>query len=262
MKKKEKLVRSRRKEKEILELVKEAYMEYYNTSRYPSKGMILRNADLKFFKWVSETYNIPIEDIIRAVRRRRNRLSSKEAKDGYRWVWRRILEERTGRVQIIERTRLGESLWREISRQTTYRVTNMLIKIARENNVDVISIRYMKGVKEWLMRRLNKAMQSTEDIGEKRRLRAVKRILSKFPYRRLIEDIKSEGEWNGIRVVEVPSKDAYITCPVCGYTDKGNRVGRDKFVCMKCGFSDHVDYVASWNLAKRVLEKEIPVRRR
>ena len=55
----------------------------------------------------------------------------------------------------------------------------------------------------------------------------------------------------GLSVVVVDAKKTSITCPLCGYTDKSNRVDKETFKCRKCGFTFNAQYVACLNLFSR-----------
>ena len=44
------------------------------------------------------------------------------------------------------------------------------------------------------------------------------------------------------------------TCPKCRHVHEDNRVDRDHFKCVQCGFSDEADFVGSVNVLDRALE--------
>lgn len=58
--------------------------------------------------------------------------------------------------------------------------------------------------------------------------------------------------WNGGQVVEVPAPYSSQTCssPECGHVDFKSRNG-EKFVCTKCGYTDHADLNAAKVLKQR-----------
>lgn len=57
------------------------------------------------------------------------------------------------------------------------------------------------------------------------------------------------GQENGLMVIEVSPYQTSITCPKCGTVDKQSRVTRDKFICVKCKYTNHADIVGALNVA-------------
>ncbi len=54
--------------------------------------------------------------------------------------------------------------------------------------------------------------------------------------------------------VRVSSFGLYQTCPHCGYNCKKNRSLDKLFLCTACGFGLEIDYLPSFNLARRILK--------
>ncbi|MCD6503405.1 MAG: transposase [Euryarchaeota archaeon] len=44
----------------------------------------------------------------------------------------------------------------------------------------------------------------------------------------------------GFSVTEINANKTSITCPVCGYTDKSNKLDKETFKCRKCNFTFNV----------------------
>ncbi|MFB2981604.1 zinc ribbon domain-containing protein [Microseira sp. BLCC-F43] len=55
----------------------------------------------------------------------------------------------------------------------------------------------------------------------------------------------------GKSVIRVNPKHSSQECPKCHHIDKSNRDG-EKFLCVKCGYTDHADTKASRTVGKRV----------
>jgi len=75
--------------------------------------------------------------------------------------------------------------------------------------------------------------------------------LSTFPYRVFIENIDYKFSERGLSILEADAKKTSITCPICGYVDKRNRVDKEIFKCRRCGFTFNAQYVACLNLFSR-----------
>jgi len=114
------------------------------------------------------------------------------------------------------------------------KITTMLTEIAREHNADLVR----ENLKDL---RLNGRKKS----------RQLNYRLSTFPYRMFIEYIDYKFNECGLSVLEAEAKGTSITCPICGYVDKKNRIGKEGFRCRRCGFIFNAQYVACLNLFSR-----------
>ena len=256
-------IRGQRKDKRIFELLKRAYMWYHSVEQYPSKKELLRNIDHEFLSWFTDTFGISVEDAIRAIRRKRNRI--KEACPAYRRYWKGLLNKVYSTSKIAPRSALGEPLWQVMSRELAYNTVNQLIELAKRYNVSIIAVERLKWLKSRITRRLRKEIKELADKYRKDRsestlyklrlLREQLKAVSRFPYRRLLEDLRVEAIWNEIIFMKVSAKGTSITCPKCGYSNRANRVSRSEFKCRRCGYTEHADYVASLNIALRALER-------
>ena len=56
------------------------------------------------------------------------------------------------------------------------------------------------------------------------------------------------------------AKKTSITCPICGYIDKKNRVDKESFRCRKCNFTFNSQYVACLNLFSRSNDGKVAIR--
>ena len=61
----------------------------------------------------------------------------------------------------------------------------------------------------------------------------------------------NKEKWRGGKVVLVPPHGTSQECPICGHREAGNRKTRDTFCCLKCGYTDDADFVASKNILRR-----------
>ena len=113
-------------------------------------------------------------------------------------------------------------------------------KIVVENSPCVFGLEDLEGVREF---RENNAKFK----GEKRRL------FSQWCFREFQSLIEYKAKLYGSKVVYVNPQYTSISCPVCGYTAKENRDGKE-FNCKNCGFKEHADIVGAKNIMLRVLK--------
>ena len=123
------------------------------------------------------------------------------------------------------------------------KITTLLAEIAREHNADLVR----ENLKDL---RLN----------GRKRSKQLNYRLSTFPYRRFIEYLDYKFNERGLSVLEVEAKGTSITCPVCGYADKRNRVDKETFKCRRCGFIFNTQFVACLNLFSRSDDGMIAIR--
>ncbi len=123
------------------------------------------------------------------------------------------------------------------------KITTLLAEIAKEYSADLVR----ENLKDL---RLN----------SKKRSKQLNYRLSTFPYRRFIEYIDYKFNEHGLSVLEVDAKKTSITCPICGYVDKKNRIGREGFRCRRCSFTFNAQYVACLNLFSRSNDGSVAIR--
>jgi len=123
------------------------------------------------------------------------------------------------------------------------KITTLLAEIAREYNADLVR-------------------ESLKDLrlSGKKRSKQLNYRLSTFPYRKFITYIDYKFYERELNVVEADAKKTSITCPICGYVDRRNRVSKEMFKCRRCGFSFNVQYVACFNLFSRSNDGKITIR--
>lgn len=63
--------------------------------------------------------------------------------------------------------------------------------------------------------------------------------------------IEYKAKLQGVQVIPVDPRYTSQTCPRCGLIHRRNRPRRDRFSCVRCGFSGHADIVASINIGVR-----------
>ncbi len=123
------------------------------------------------------------------------------------------------------------------------KITTLLAEIAKEYNADLVREK-LKDL------RLN-GKKSSKQLNYR---------LSTFPYRRFIEYLDYKFNERGLNVLEADAKKSSITCPICGYVDKRNRIDKERFRCRRCGFSFNAQYVACLNLFSRSNDGRVAIR--
>ena len=123
------------------------------------------------------------------------------------------------------------------------KIATILAKIAKEYNADLTR----ENLKDL---RLN----------GRKRSKQLNYRLSTFPYRKFISYIEYKFWEKGLEVTTIGASGTSITCPICGYADKKNRVDRENFRCKKCGFTFNAQYVACLNLFSRLGDGRVAIR--
>ena len=123
------------------------------------------------------------------------------------------------------------------------KITTLLAELAREHNADLVR-------------------ESLKDLklNGRRKNKQLNYRLSTFPYRKFIEYIDYKFHERGLSVEEVDAKKTSITCPICGYVDKRNRIDKETFKCRRCGFSFNAQYVACLNLFSRSDDGKVSIK--
>lgn len=90
--------------------------------------------------------------------------------------------------------------------------------------------------------------------GKKGRTKEFRRRNNTWAYNHLSKRLIELGKLEGFELIKVDPAYSSQTCPVCGFTDSGNRLG-SLFRCGRCGHEGHADVVAAINLVGRVPAK-------
>jgi len=81
--------------------------------------------------------------------------------------------------------------------------------------------------------------------------KAQRRRHNSWSFNQLRQFIEYKAKIVGIPVIYVNPRGTSHTCPRCGVQDKKNRLTRDQFRCVGCGFAGPADYIAALNIAAR-----------
>ena len=123
------------------------------------------------------------------------------------------------------------------------KITTLLAGIAREYNTGLVR-------------------ESLKDLrlNSRKRSKQLNYRLSTFPYRKFIEYLNYKFSERGLSILEVDAKKTSVTCPICGYVDKRNRLDKETFKCRRCCFTFNAQYVACLNLFSRSDDGRVAIR--
>lgn len=62
--------------------------------------------------------------------------------------------------------------------------------------------------------------------------------------------LKYKQDWLGGDVVAINARYTSQTCPECQHANSDNRKTQENFLCVRCGYQNHADYVAALNILR------------
>lgn len=124
--------------------------------------------------------------------------------------------------------------------------------------------------KQWLnhyAKKLTKLYPDTDFVvekllfkGKKGRSKEFRRRNNNWAYAWLSNKLSELGHLKGFEVIKVNPAYSSLECPMCGFTDRTNRVSVEVFQCGQCGFRENADCVGAWNLLGRIVrEQSVPL---
>jgi IS605 OrfB family transposase len=141
-----------------------------------------------------------------------------------------------------ERTKGVKHLWERLSGRearfvnaTLHALTRRIVDLLEPG--DVLAIEDLTGIRQ----------RTTKRGKEERHLHNL------WPYARFRWLLEYKAALKGVRVVAVDPRRTSQECPRCGHTARKNRRSQALFRCEACGFQHNADWVASVNIARRVL---------
>jgi len=75
------------------------------------------------------------------------------------------------------------------------------------------------------------------------------RMLNSWAFRQLTDFVEYKAKRHDIPVLFIDPRQTSRTCPRCGHATRSNRPSQSQFRCVKCGFQDNCDSIASANIA-------------
>jgi putative transposase len=116
-----------------------------------------------------------------------------------------------------------------------HNVSRRLIEFAIENNVSVIGMEDLTGIRNRTEAKVTKEFRYEH---------------SSWAFRQLQTSIEYKAKEAGIAVLYVDPAHTSQTCPRCNHISQNNRHGLN-FACEKCGYETHADRVGAMNIEHR-----------
>jgi predicted RNA-binding Zn-ribbon protein involved in translation (DUF1610 family) len=142
-------------------------------------------------------------------------------------------------VEKIKRKRHGSKSQKRAVRHLISRFGEVAKQVCDEGTLVVVE--QLKGITK--DRKKNPVRRSGKDH---------RRSLGRWNVRKWLERLEMTCQDRNVSFRTVRSFYTSQTCPSCGFIERRNRKG-EVFRCLKCGYSDHADVVASRNILSRFL---------
>ncbi len=122
------------------------------------------------------------------------------------------------------------------------KISSLLTELCLKFNADLVveDLKYLKNAKT-KSKQLNYRLQT-------------------LPYRKLLSNLEYKATEKEISVIKVNPNNTSVTCPICGYKNKKNRLNVLSFKCEKCGFEFDAQFVACLNLLSRADDSRLAIR--
>jgi IS605 OrfB family transposase len=82
--------------------------------------------------------------------------------------------------------------------------------------------------------------------------KSIRRSIGTWNWKYWLKRLEAQCEINRVSFRSVAPYYTSTTCPVCGHSDRGNRLG-EVFLCLSCGHGDNADINAGKNILNRFL---------
>jgi len=82
--------------------------------------------------------------------------------------------------------------------------------------------------------------------------KSIRRSIGTWNWKYWLKRLEAQCEINRVSFRSVAPYYTSTTCPVCGHSDRGNRLG-EMFLCLSCGHGDNADINAGKNILNRFL---------
>jgi putative transposase len=82
--------------------------------------------------------------------------------------------------------------------------------------------------------------------------KSIRRSIGTWNWKYWLKRLEAQCEINRVSFRSVAPYYTSTTCPACGHSDRGNRLG-EVFLCLSCGHGDNADINAGKNILNRFL---------
>ncbi|MEN8123401.1 MAG: transposase [Bacteroidota bacterium] len=149
---------------------------------------------------------------------------------------------------------IGDQLKQQINRIKAKKQGSKKYKTAKK----ALSYYLHKIVKDYFTQHKNLRLVVVEKLNHlkrgknKNRGKAFRKTLNNWNYRELLNLIEMRCEENRVSFRSVNPYKTSQTCPACSQVARENRSG-EKFLCLRCGYEEHVDLVGAQNILERFI---------
>ena len=144
-----------------------------------------------------------------------------------------------GCIERVKRCKQKSNGYYVAKRALKQRIDEIAKEIIKVENPDLIVVEQLKkmGFKSKAKRLLAKS---------------IRRSIGTWNWKYWLKRLEAQCEINRISFRSVAPYYTSTTCPVCGHSDRGNRLG-EVFLCLSCGHTDNADINAGKNILNRFL---------
>lgn len=139
------------------------------------------------------------------------------------------------------------------------------VRRQREHMLHTLSARYAKSHGTVVVEKLNiqgmtrSAKGTAEKPGKNVKNKSgLNRSIRSCGWGKFVEFLRYKLAWSGGTLIEVPAAYSSQTCFACGHVDAKSRPSQAKFLCTKCGHSDHADINAAKVIKTRANRSGLP----
>ena len=144
-----------------------------------------------------------------------------------------------GCIERVKRCKQKSNGYYVAKRALKQRIDETAKEILVKENPDLIVVEQLKkmGFKSKAKRLLAKS---------------IRRSIGTWNWKYWLKRLEAQCEINRVSFRSVAPYYTSTTCPVCGHSDRGNRLG-EVFLCLSCGHEDNADINAGKNILNRFL---------
>jgi putative transposase len=156
--------------------------------------------------------------------------------------------------KMSKKTKFGQN-WKKLKTKISdlhSTITNIRLDYLHKTSTIICKNHALVCIEDLRIKNMSRSAAGTKDLPGKQ-VKAKgglnKSILDQgwYEFRRQLE---YKQQWLGGDVIAVKAHYTSQTCPQCQYIDSTNRKTQSAFLCVKCGYQNHADYVGAINVLR------------
>lgn len=153
-----------------------------------------------------------------------------------------------GKSKSARRTGLDAS-YRGTRALMIHNLTTDVVNECAARGIGLIAVGKLKGI-----RKSREKLTDGKPMGKwaKRREKQFNQTFHRWPFAKIVEQIKYKADHLGIAVVEVSEAYTSQQCCCCGEINQVNRVKRGLYMCRNCSFAINADVNGAFNILNKV----------